>query len=131
MAAPDQEAWLPEVLRPSFERNDARGLFWELFNDGTWRSVVHGVMEPQAVMGQHYHHVTDVLFFLLTGSAEVVFEDPHTGRRGMRRLGEREGLLLKRGIAHAIHFTARSMFLLLKSEPYRPDDPDTVPYHVR
>lgn len=131
MTVPEQDAWLPEVLRPTFERADARGLFWELFNEGTWRLVVHGIMEPQAVMGHHYHHVTDVLFFLLTGSADVVFEDPKTGRSGVRQLGQREGLLLKRGIAHAIHFTTRSMFLLLKSEPYRPDDPDTIAYRVR
>ncbi len=118
------------VLRPTFERRDARGLFWELLNEGQWQSVLHGTMAPKAVMGNHYHRRTDVCFFLLTGTARVVCVDPRTTRRAERTLQAREGLLLKRGLAHAIRFETEAMFLMLKSARYKPEAPDAVSYRV-
>ena len=121
---------LPAVIRPSYERADDRGLFWELLNSGQWCSVVHGKMKPNAVMGNHYHERTEVFFFLLTGRAQVICADPKTKHQAELTLQAREGLIFKRNIAHAIRFQEESLFLMLKSEPYQPEDPDTFAYSV-
>jgi hypothetical protein len=45
-------------------------------------------------------------------------------------LGGNEGVFLEPGESHAIRFLVNSQFLMLKSEPYDPADPDTIPYPV-
>ena len=116
---------------PSFTRVDARGALHELMNAGTWKSVLYGQMKRQAIMGNHYHRQTDVLFFLVKGRADVRCVNPRTGRRRRATLRPLEGILLPAWTAHAIRFAAPSACLILKSRRYDQQRPDTFPYPVR
>ncbi len=115
----------PRILRPSFVRADARGALVEVMNDGEWRSVLHGSMRAGAVMGQHYHKETLVLFFLETGATRVDVLHAVTGARDAFALRAGEGTVFGLLEAHAITFEADSAWLMLKSRRYDPASPDT------
>lgn len=130
MSAPVQAASGEGVLRPSFERTDARGTFVELLNGGRWESLVWGEMTPGAVMGNHYHKATEVCFFLTRGRATVVCEDVRSGVRRQVSLKAREGILFKPHEAHAVRYEEPSAFIMLKSRRYDQAHPDTFPHQV-
>lgn len=118
------------IITPSFQRNDARGLFQEVLNDGRWESIISGRMNPGAVLGNHYHKRTLVFFFLLSGAADVRTIHVETGARDAFSLGANQGVTLHTDESHAITFTETGDFLLLKSMKYDPADPDTYHYPV-
>jgi len=119
-----------QILRPLFERRDERGVFRELLSDFPAGNVVCGEMSAGAVMGNHYHRRTRVFFHLLAGRAAVSTVNVDSGATDEFLLGENEGVILEPGESHAIRFLVDSRFLMLKSEPYDPADPDTIPYPV-
>jgi dTDP-4-dehydrorhamnose 3,5-epimerase-like enzyme len=118
------------ILRPLFERRDERGVFREVLAGFPAGNVVWGDMVAGAVMGNHYHRHTRVFFHLLTGRAVVSTVDVETGATDRFPLAENEGVFLEPGESHAIRFEEDSRFLMLKSEPYDPDDPDTIAFPV-
>lgn len=118
------------ILRPLFERRDDRGVFRELLSGFPAGTVVCGDMSAGAVMGNHYHRRTRVFFHLLAGRASVATIDVESGATESFPLEENEGVFLEPGESHAIRFLADSRFLMLKSEPYDPADPDTISYPV-
>ncbi len=121
----------PDVIRPSFTRQDGRGILTELLNSGQWQSLLYGDMQTGAVIGNHYHEKTDVFFFILSGSAFVFRIDPASGLPSPhQQLRAHEGTFLKAGVAHAIRFSTDSAFVMAKSLRYDPNHPDTVTYHV-
>ena len=87
-------------------------------------------MGAGAVMGNHYHRKTRVFFHLLSGRAGVRTVDIETGRQDKFLLGENEGVFLEPGESHAIRFLVDSEFLMMKSRPYDPQDPDTFAHAV-
>jgi dTDP-4-dehydrorhamnose 3,5-epimerase-like enzyme len=113
------------IIRPSFTRNDERGLLRELLNEGEWRSVVTGEMVVGSRMGNHYHKETLVFFFLLTGHAAVILEDIETGARSTLELNALEGIIFQTNESHVLTFTEHTAYLMLKSLPYDPANPDT------
>lgn len=115
-------------LRPTYVREDARGLFVEIVSTGPWETVVTGTMRAGAVLGRHYHRRTRALLFLTRGAARVEIADVATGDRHSARVAPHQGVYLEPDQAHAIHFEAESDFILLKSRRYTPDDPDTFPF---
>jgi dTDP-4-dehydrorhamnose 3,5-epimerase-like enzyme len=115
------------IITPSFTRTDERGIFRELLNEGNWQSILHGDSVAGAVMGNHYHLQTLVFFFLLSGAAHIITEHIHTGARDDFHLAAMQGVILRTEESHAITFTAASQYLLLKSQVYDPQAPDT--YH--
>lgn len=119
-----------EILRPLFERRDDRGVFRELLSGFPAGNVVSGEMSAGSVMGNHYHRRTRVFFHLLAGRVRISTVDVETGATDAFLLGESEGVLLEPGESHAIRFLVDSRFLMLKSEPYDPADPDTIAYPV-
>lgn len=119
-----------QVLRPSFERRDARGVFRELLNDGVWGSINGGEMVAGAILGDHYHQRTIVYFHLLSGAARVRTIDVATGARDDFALAAGDGVILPVMESHAIEFTEPGAFLLLKSERYDRADNDTYPLVV-
>jgi dTDP-4-dehydrorhamnose 3,5-epimerase-like enzyme len=118
------------IRTPAFVRQDDRGQLTEIINEGHWRAVLTGKMKRGAVMGNHYHKKTLVYFHLLTGHAVVRTVHVSTGRRDEVGLAAGTGITLKTFESHAICFLEPSTFLLLKSEPYNPDDADTYPHQV-
>jgi dTDP-4-dehydrorhamnose 3,5-epimerase-like enzyme len=118
------------ILRPTFERKDARGTFLELLNDGHWESLICGRMEPGAVLGQHYHRRTAVFFFLLEGDATVTSVHVDSGARVQDHLPSMHGVLFPVNVAHAIRFSRSSSFVMMKSMRYDPQDTDTITFEV-
>lgn len=119
-----------EILRPLFERRDERGVFREILSGFPAGNVVCGEMSAGAVMGNHYHRHTRVFFHLLGGRAAISTVNVESGATDRFLLAENEGVFLEPGESHAIRFLEGSRFLMLKSEPYDPADPDTIAYPV-
>lgn len=115
----------PRILRPSFTRQDERGTLRELLNHGRWHSLVQGEMKAGAVMGNHYHKETVVFFFLITGRASIKLRHLHTGRTDALILEAMEGIIFETYETHAVTFEEDGMYLLLRSIPYDPQNPDT------
>ena len=114
---------MSRVLKPTFERNDARGLFQEWVNSGEWKELNYGSMKEGGLMGNHYHKVTEMMFFLISGSADVVIENIKTRKKENLKLGPREGVAFHPFESHALKFTADTEFVMLKSG-YDPKNPD-------
>jgi quercetin dioxygenase-like cupin family protein len=118
------------ILKPSFTRNDARGSFVEILNGGHWESLVMGSMNSGAIMGDHYHRETLIFFYLTRGAVTIRTIDVETQERDSFALAAGEGVILRTGESHAIHFDQPSDYLLMKSLRYDPANPDTYPYVV-
>lgn len=114
----------------AYVRTDKRGVLSEVINQGVWRSVLTGQMNQGAVLGNHYHKWTEVYFHLLTGQAIVRTADVKNGRRDELVLSPNMGVFLPAMESHAIRFTRKSNFIMLKSEPYDDKQPDTYPFPV-
>jgi dTDP-4-dehydrorhamnose 3,5-epimerase-like enzyme len=119
-----------EIIVPSFQRRDARGLFQEVLNTGSWQSVISGAMNAGAVLGQHYHRHTEVFFFLFSGSVSIRTVHVETGAWEQFTLQANQGVLLRTWESHAITFSEPGEFLLLKSRRYDAADPDTYAWPV-
>ena len=119
-----------QILPPRFERRDDRGVFREVLAGFPAGTVVCGRMNAGAVMGNHYHRRTRVFFYLLAGEADVRTVDVETGAKERFRLEENRGVYLEPGESHAIQFGEDSEFLMVKSLPYDPADPDTIAFLV-
>jgi len=119
-----------EISGPRFERRDERGVFREILTGFPAGTVVCGRMSAGAVMGNHYHRRTRVFFYLLAGRAEVRTVNVETSAADKFLLRENQGAFLEPGESHAMRFLVDSEFLMLKSEPYDPADPDTIEYPV-
>ncbi|MDZ4769267.1 MAG: hypothetical protein SGJ24_09075 [Chloroflexota bacterium] len=118
------------ILKPGFVRRDDRGTLTEILNADSWASILHGEMVAGAVIGNHYHKETVVFLYLLSGGADITTVHVHTGMRDHFVLQAGEGVMLVTDESHAVRFTVRSQFLLLKSHPYDRDNPDTYPLLV-
>ncbi len=118
------------VVPPTFERCDERGTFVEVVNRGPWETVLTGQMHAGAVLGHHYHKLTDMFFFLASGNCRMDTVQVKTGERRQVALTTGQGACLPRYHSHAIRFDAESTFILLKSRAYDPEDPDTYEHPV-
>ena len=112
------------------ERVDDRGRFVEIIAEGEWRAVIHGEMRDGAVMGNHYHAVTRIYFYITKGSADVDVVRVGTKEKRRTHLLAGKGIYLEAGEAHAIRFREASEFILLKSHPHDPTDSDTFPFKI-
>lgn len=120
-----------EIVLPSFERTDERGLFREVLNDGEWQALICGRMSAGAVMGNHFHKKTVIFFYLTTGAARIKTIHVETSARDEFLLSANQGVLLRVNESHAISFLEESEFVMLKSLRYDPTDPDTFPFPVK
>lgn len=87
-------------------------------------------MNAGAVLGNHYHKQTRMFFFVTTGLAKIDLVKVDSGERRSHDIESQHGLHLEPGEAHAIRFAKESTFLLLKSQPFDENNPDTFPYPV-
>ncbi len=114
----------------AYVRQDQRGSLTEIINEGTWRSVLTGDMHAGAVIGDHYHKITDVYLHLLSGQATVHTRSVADGSCESFTIFAGQGVLLPAMESHHVRFTEASNFLLLKSQPFDPEHPDTYPLPV-
>ena len=119
-----------QILRSTYERRDERGLFQEIVNGPSFAAVSRGRMKPGAVMGNHFHKKTRVFFFVVSGSAAIRTVNVETKATDSFTLSEGEGIYLEPGESHAIRYETESEFVMLKSLPYDPKDPDTYPFSI-
>ncbi len=113
-----------------FRRTDERGTLVEVLNTGQWGAVLYGEMRRGAVMGNHFHRRTEVYVFLVRGQARVTAVNVDTGARSESMLATGEGVHLPVNESHALRFLEDSMFIMLKSLPFDPGDPDTFSHPV-
>jgi dTDP-4-dehydrorhamnose 3,5-epimerase-like enzyme len=118
------------ILKPVFERQDNRGLFQELLSSGTWESLIYMRMNPDAVIGNHYHKKTEIFLYLLSGSAEIKTVHVESGERDRIVMLAGNGIALQPYYSHAIRFTSESEAIMLKSRRYEEADPDTYSFPV-
>ena len=118
------------IIRPSFVRQDGRGILRELHNGSGWYSVVQGEMAAGAVMGNHYHKETDVFYFLLSGRARIVIRRIDSSHRDEFVIGAMEGVIFKPFETHTVTFEESGVYLLLRSRPYDPKNTDTFEFPV-
>ncbi len=119
------------IINPAFERNDERGLFQEVLNDGSWESLIRGVMNTGAVLGNHYHKKTRIFFYLTRGAANIATLHVQTGKKEEFSLTAGQGTMLHVNESHAITFSKPTEFIMLKSHKYDPEEPDTFDYPVK
>lgn len=115
---------------PTFERVDDRGRFVEIIAEGNWQAVIHGEMKEGAVMGNHYHWLTRVYFYVVKGHVDIDLVLVGNAERRRVALTDGKGIYLEPGTSHAVRFRELTQFILLKSKPYSPLDPDTYPYVI-
>jgi len=119
-----------QVLEPEYERNDERGLFQEIVSAGPWESLIRGEMRKGAVIGNHYHKITKIFFFLVKGMVRIRTVHVQTGMRDEFIVKGNQGTLLIPYESHAIEFLEDSEIVMLKTHRYDPDAPDTFEYPV-
>ena len=114
-----------KIVKPGFERRDARGTFLEISNGFPAQTVICGRMKAGGVLGNHYHRRTRVFFYVSRGSAQVVTVHEETGERDAFMLRENQGAFFEVNETHAVRFIEDGEFVMLKSLPYDAADPDT------
>jgi len=119
-----------EILPSSFERNDERGVFREILNQGHWEALIAGRMNPQAVIGNHFHKNTVIFFHISNGAARIKTINVATGEKDDFALHSGQGVILAVNESHAIRFLEESDFIMLKSVKYDPTDPDTFVFPI-
>lgn len=118
------------IVVPGFERRDGRGVFREVLNGFDARTLVCGEMKEGSVLGNHYHRRTRVFFYLLHGEAQVRSVNVETGEKDLFSLQASQGVFFEVNESHAVLFLRDGEFVMLKSLPYDPADPDTFPHPV-
>lgn len=118
------------MIKPTFMREDSRGLFIEALNSGDWKNISFGTMEKGAIMGNHYHKKTFVFFYLTEGAAIINIMNAVTKEVESVELDAKSGLVFNPDFSHSIKFTEKSNFVMGKSTEYNPLDPDTFPLPV-
>jgi quercetin dioxygenase-like cupin family protein len=118
------------IVTPSFERTDQRGSFQEVLNDGHWEALIRGSMKPEAVMGNHYHKHTLIFFYVVTGTVNIKTVHVESGERSSFSLHAGQGVILRTNESHSIRFPEETEFIMLKSQRYNPEAPDTYPFPV-
>jgi dTDP-4-dehydrorhamnose 3,5-epimerase-like enzyme len=119
-----------KILKPSFVRNDKRGLFVEAINGIRCEQIAYGSMIKGAEMGHHYHKLTDLIFFITDGSAKIDFLNVTTEATSTLTVSKNEGVIIQKGYTHVVRFLEDSTFVSGKSRKYDPSDPDTYPLVV-
>jgi dTDP-4-dehydrorhamnose 3,5-epimerase-like enzyme len=118
------------IVVPGFERRDDRGVFREVVNGFDARTLVCGEMKAGAVLGNHFHRRTRVFFYLARGEARVRTLHVETGEKDLFSLSENQGVFFEVNESHAVRFLRDGEFVMLKSLPYDPADPDTFPHPI-
>ena len=119
-----------QLIQPKYERRDERGVLRELLTQGEWRALLNGSMHAGAHMGHHYHMHTQLFFYLTSGSASVRVVQVESGTISEQNITAGEGIIIPVMHSHRILFQQESSFILLKSQPYSPNNPDTFPFQV-
>lgn len=119
-----------DIVPPAFERIDERGTFTEILNSGRWEALLAGRMNPDAVMGNHYHKETLIFFYLTKGSARIKTIHVETGQKDDFIVSAPHGVFLETNESHAIRFVEESEFVMLKSRRFDPEAPDTYHFPV-
>ncbi len=112
------------IIKPSFIREDNRGSFIEILNEGPWETIIHGEMKTNSEMGDHYHKECKAFFFITKGKAKVSIKEAFKDVFIEYELNSGEGIFFMPYEMHKVHYLSNSSFLLLKSYRFDPNNPD-------
>ena len=119
-----------QAVGPTYAREDRRGLFVEIVNEGPWETVIHGSMRRDAQMGNHYHRECRAFFYLVSGRAQIKVRHLVNDSTEVLEIGPRQGVMFRPFETHVIRYLEDSDFIFLKSYRYRDDEPDIFPCDV-
>ncbi len=122
-----------KIIKNIFERKDDRGVFREYINsDSVWKSINGGFMRKGSVMGNHYHKKCETMFFLVSGSVEILIKDLKKENSKIEKftLNNNEGIIFEPYETHANVFLEDSEFILLKSEKFDRTNEDIYPAKI-
>lgn len=119
-----------KVIKPTYIREDERGVFNEILNGEEWKNISFGSMKMGAVMGNHYHKEAKIFFFLTRGAARIDLIDIKTKEVQKIDIEKGMGVILDPNFSHAIRFKEPSDFVMGKSIEYIGPESDTYPYQV-
>ena len=107
------------------ERNDRRGSFMGLINQGNWKEVNLASTHAGEMRGGHFHKKTREIIFLLRGEAEVDLKDVRNPEKGERfTLKQGEGVEIEPYVLHTLKYLQDSEQVALLTERFEPSDPD-------
>jgi len=122
-----------KILPDNYVRLDERGEFIECVNsEQVWKSINGGFMKKGSVMGNHYHKKCYMLFFLLSGSAEMYMKHVDSSKDEVKKviMNAPGGVIYEPLEVQAVKYLQNSTFLMLKSEVYNVGDNDTFSYNI-
>lgn len=121
------------------QHKDDRGQVFEVLrsehvSEGAFGQVYVFTGVPGSVKGNHYHARKAEWFCLISGEGELVLFDRETEQRESITLtGDRPTVVtIPVGIAHAIRNLGDTEMVVLAyiTEPFNPEDPDTIPFQL-
>ena len=117
----DERGWLAEIMRSGALAGGIR--ISQLF-------VTVG--NPGKTKGKHFHRRKTEWFSVVSGEAKLYLRDTRTEEEKVVPMGEKNmvTVTIPPHVAHAITSDANAPFYLIvvASEDFNPDDPDTFPY---
>lgn len=115
----------PKKISYYMNREDDRGSFFGLVNQGSWQEVNFVTTKTGEVRGGHFHTKTNEVIFLLRGQAEVELQHcDHPEQKQQFILNAGEGIEIKPFILHTFRYLEDSEQIALLDLRFNPASPD-------
>jgi len=99
--------------------------------DASFRQIVYWDLDSPRTgvdRGHHCHRKKTDRLYVISGTIEILLEDPRTGEQDIRQLKAGDRILIAPGIAHAARSLTYAQVLEYSPDPYDPTD--TYPYRL-
>ena len=116
---------LAKKLSYYMQRNDKRGSFHGLINEGNWKEVNLATTYAGETRGGHFHKKTREIIFLMRGEAEVELKDvrnPEKEEKFILQPGE--GVEIEPYVLHTLKYLQDSEQIALLTHRFEPSEPD-------
>lgn len=108
---------------PVIKHEDERRTLTEWISDIPIKRCKIIEVKGKVILGNHYHHNSDSVFYMMRGKGVVTLRLPKKDARIKRDwLCEGEGMFVPRGIVHTFELLKGSIMLEAASEPYDSND---------
>ena len=118
------------TANPAFEHRDERGVLREIARGGNWAEVNEYERKAGSVSGNHYHKETEELFYIISGSADVIMVNIGTNEKTEFTAKANDSFSVHPNEAHKLTFKEDTVFITLLSKEYDHDNPDTFKHEV-
>ena len=100
----------------TFYHDDDRRMLVEWIPDIPVRTCKAFFIKKDAILGNHYHNLTEDIFFLLKGSGYYYLDGKE------HKFKEGQCIRVKKGVGHTLHLTKGSILLEASTLPYDKKD---------